>query len=169
MAHQLGGFQAGQATADNGDATSGSILYHREITVPIHEHLQSSPDAYTSVFEFNLRKVYQDKDFYTRAIQMTGQNNFEGFLYAECLTNWQCMLKAAFHFRNIDSQNIPEEAPQEVDCVIEYFCRAHCYATVQWMKDGMKMDPHVLASILGSAGTKGIFNALKEILNQDIF
>ena len=137
-----------------------SWTYHTQITLPSRRIIAGySITEMPSITSFILTQLYNEKEFYTQALTMEGQNNLAATVEADSIENWKLLWKKALgveKFEDIKYENI--------DFLLDYFVRGHLYATHHWIETGMKTSPEKLGKILDDASMKGAISFWQEIL-----
>lgn len=137
-------------------------IFHTDITLPTHEYIRTCADPQPQISRLVLSKLYENKTFYTQALQLSGQNNLYDFMLEENKTNWICLYQQLLPQLQT-AGGVPSPALQDArENAMLYFCYGHFFATQQWIRDGMKTPPDTLAQMLDTAATKGLFTMLQE-------
>lgn len=139
-------------------------IYHNEVTVPTHEYIRNHLDAEPQISKLVLRKLYEDKPFYTQALALEGQNNLYDFMLEETKTNWMCLYEEILRQPPFARAEPSEQIHSALENAMSYYCYGHFFAALQWIKNDMKIEPDVLAHMLDTAATKGLFTMLVEAL-----
>lgn len=143
-------------------------IYHVEITVPIHDFIRTEENFLSGISRRVLEGIYQDKDFYTQAIQLKGQNNLCDYILQENISNWDCMFEQILKRQDIQIESLSDTVHQELSYTLKYFCYGHYFAAMQWVRRGMPLAPDLFATLLDDAGRKGLFQVMEELLGTKI-
>ena len=87
-------------------------------------------------------KIEQDKEFYTRASRLEGQNSFQSIAEA-CVSKVLLGVMEDFSTRGKTSKYLwltPER-------VAEYYAKSMCYVVISWIQTGMSISAKELAEV----------------------
>lgn len=138
--------------------------YHTEITIPTHEYIQNNTDPEPQISKLVLNKLYNDKAFYTQALAMGGQNNLYEYMLEETKTNWMCLCHRILSDLHLFEQTATDQMHIALESAMTYYCYGHFFATQQWIKNDMNIAPDILAQMLDTAATKGLYSMLGEAI-----
>lgn len=137
-------------------------IYHTDVTLPAHDYIRTCQETQLEISSFVLNKLYENKAFYTQAVQLGGQNNLFDFMLEENKSNWICLYRRLMEELQLSSKEISPAVKDALENAMLYFCYGHFFAAQQWIKNGMKTPPDILAHMLDTAATKGLFTMLEE-------
>lgn len=83
--------------------------------------------------------IEKDKDFYTKAIKLEGQNSFEE-IARNCV---QKVLLRVIH--NLSTGKKPVFSWLTPERISEYYAQSMCYVVITWIQAGMTISPKELA------------------------
>lgn len=138
--------------------------FHQDITIPTHDYINTSPTPQSNVSILVLGKLYENKAFYIQAFQLQGQNNFRDFMLEEVRSNWLCLYKRLLSQQKPSLRPVSPAIQEALENALTYFFYGHFFATQQWILDGMKTPPDILANMLDTAANKGLQTMLEESL-----
>ncbi|SDB19113.1 transcriptional regulator, TetR family [Pseudobutyrivibrio sp. YE44] len=105
---------------------------------------------------FILTALEKEKDFYTRAAQLEGQNSFNE-IYSRCVQNAVA--------KNIDVEGLAKIAPYpwlKEELVAEFLAHSISWVTIEWIKHGMTVPVQELTDVY----LKIFHNPLLEVVTK---
>lgn len=101
--------------------------------------------------------IEREKEFYTRACRLEGQNSFES-IAQKCVMN--VLLK-------IIKESAAGKKPKYVwltpELIAEYYAQSMCYVVIRWIESGMTISPKELIEIYDYIIKRSMDDILKEI------
>ena len=104
------------------------------------------------------RYFYQERNFYTKALEVTGQNSFRQYFYDYLFEMTSLYIKAKFK----------DDAPEgeTLDFCVGFFSDACLLAIFRWLTGGAKIPPEQFVSLLRSLSDMIRFKAREWALNE---
>jgi len=115
-------------------------IIRRELIDPIEPLLDNG--MLKEAFILPLTTMEKDKEFYTRAVNLEGQNSFSETLRKAI---------SEMSLKRLNRKKIEELLPYKkwltAERVADYFSAALCYAVIEWVKDDMRVPMNELVDI----------------------
>ena len=102
------------------------------------------------IMEWLYRRIYEDREFYSRISRFSGQNSFEEFL----LKHTTEMLEKALV--NVEMSAVDKEY------TVYFYAASHTTLLIKWIRDGMVVSPEKMARYY----EKWTIPAWREIMNK---
>ncbi len=132
-------------------------IYHEEVIIPVKKHIRNH---YTGISVLNLSLIYEDRDFYLQAFDYGSEPNLTTYFFEEAKDCWDIIYNRLLKL----NPDLNEEEIHFIRVAIDYFADAHAYATLKWIRNGMKEDPAMISEAMDLAGTKGLSGLVDKLL-----
>ncbi len=108
-------------------------------------------EAFLVIFQ----NVYREKDFYSRAAKLEGQNSFQSIIQL-CIRE---VLVEVFELHHVE---IPQKKWLTLDRMADYYAFSLCYVVLTWIKSGYGIPPEEIADVYQFV----LSNSLEDIIFQ---
>mgnify|MGYP004589081933 CR=1 FL=1 len=136
-----------------------NYTYHNDITVPLRKLINSADRAWDQLTLISLKAMYNNRNFYTQALKITGQNDLNSFVHKEVKENWQLISKIY-----VDSKfNNKQVNLRYMYYVSDYLAAGAVAMMTNWVLAGMKESPEEVAMLLDLASNNGLAKAIDYI------
>ena len=106
---------------------------------------------------FILTTIEKEKSFYQKAVLIEGQNSFND-MFSRCVVS-----TIAVH---LDKDKIQKMFPYKwvtVDLVADFYARAICYGTIEWVKMGMRVPVDEMVTVFLSIFNKSVLEMISDV------
>ncbi len=126
-----------------------------ELLKPVEPLLQNGMVSESLLILFT--NIERDKEFYTRACRLEGQNSFESIVNT-CVE--RTLLKI---IREYGAGKKPKYAWLTPERIAEYYAQSMCYVAIRWIQSGMTISAKELIEIYNYMMKRSMDDILKEI------
>lgn len=131
-----------------------------DVVEPLQRHIRThSMGGWHGITRYCLQKMYDEKDFYCKAIRYDGQNCLRDYLLRKNLESWQLLI------RRYMEDTGKKCDPETLDFFLRYTSQAIGNMIIRWALDGMK-TPVALMARMDDLATEGIYNSLGQAPDQ---
>ncbi|MDO5725369.1 MAG: TetR/AcrR family transcriptional regulator C-terminal domain-containing protein [Tissierellia bacterium] len=103
-----------------------------------------------------LNFFYKHKRFYQNALEYTGQNSFYEYLFETLNPLLEDYVLENFYY--IDEQN-----EEDYEFYVNFYTSAIRYLIVDWLREGAKIEPDKLTTLIRNAITKVALNIVEDL------
>ena len=132
--------------------------FETDVIEPLQAHISSRGQGeWHGITEHCLRVMYGEREFYSQAARITGQNCLQDYMRERNLDSWRLLIERYMgHDLTYDAE--------ELDFIIRYTSNAIANMVIDWAKDGMPIAPERMALMDNVAihGVYGLIDAANE-------
>lgn len=137
-----------------------NYVYHEDVTVPLRILFNRGVEKWNDLTLNSLRFMYDAKEFYMQAFQITGQNDIQSFILQEVKENWRIITRKYVEYYHGDVNT----NYRYMYYISDYLATGAVSMMVNWVLSGMKEPPEEIAMLLDLGSNYGLMKALDYIV-----
>ena len=126
--------------------------FENDVVVPLQDYICKHEKAWSGITQQCLETMYQEKEFYCQALNITGQNCLRDYMQERNLASWKLLIKG---YMGTDKTFDPET----LDFYENVVSRAIVDMVVEWARNEMVVAPEKMA-LMDCVATRGIYGMI---------